>query len=77
MNDVAELSLLVFVSGVISFNTLFLTMASYCYYAEWVVWELDFQGTILEAVSFKRIDFFLANILKSGRHFEAVTMAIL
>ena len=32
---------------------------------------------MLEAVSFKRIDFFLANIFKSGRHFEAVTMAIL
>ena len=36
-----------------------------------------FLGTILEAVSFKRIDFFLANILKLGRHFGAVAMAIL
>ena len=35
-----------------------------------------FPGTVLEAVSFKRIDFFIANILKSGRHFEAVTVAI-
>ena len=33
-----------------------------------------FPGTVLEAVSFKRIDFFLANILKSGRHFEAAAI---
>ena len=52
-------------------------MASYYYDAEWVVWQLFFLGTILEAVSFKCIDFFLANIFKSGRRFEAVTMAIL
>ena len=36
-----------------------------------------FLGTIHEAVSFKRIGFFLANIFKSERHFEAVAMAIL
>ena len=63
MNDAAELSLLVFVSGVISFNTLILTV--FC------------LGTMLEAVGFKRIEFFFANIFKSGRHFEEVTMAIL
>ena len=36
-----------------------------------------FLGTIFEALSFKRINFFLANAFKSGRHFEAVAMAIL
>ena len=36
-----------------------------------------FPGTILEAVSFKRMNFFLANIFNTGRHFEAVAMAIL
>ena len=77
MNSIAELSLLVFVSGIISFNILFLTMPSYCYYAEWVVWQLFFQAQILEAVNFKRINFFIANIFKSGRHFEAAAMAIL